>query len=48
MSVVKDLIKLAVLLVLVTAIILGMHYLGTKEDMQKKYKHPITQPGAHW
>jgi len=45
---VRDLAKLVLLLVLVAAIIFGMHYLGTRENMQDKYKHPIMQPGARW
>lgn len=48
MKMLLDITKLIALLILVAAIIFGMHYLGTKEDMQNKYKHPITQPGARW
>lgn len=44
----KDLMKLAIILTVLAAIILGIHQLGMLEDNQEKYKHPITQKGASW
>ena len=44
----KDLAKLLLLLVAVAALVLALHYLGTQEDTQNKYQHPITRPGSHW
>lgn len=44
----KDIIKLLILLVVVAAIIVGIYVAGKSVDNQSKYKHPITQPGAHW
>ena len=44
----KDLVKLLLLLAMVAAVIFGVHYLGTQEDMKSKYRHPITRPGGHW
>lgn len=45
---VKNIILLIIALTVVAAAILGLHYLGSQVDNQNKYKHPITQPGAHW
>jgi len=45
---VNDLVKLIILLSVVAAVILGLNYLGRQEDMQNKYHHPITRPGARW
>ncbi len=45
---VKDIIKLIILLSVLAAIIVGIHRLGMLEDTQAKYKHPITRPGAGW
>jgi hypothetical protein len=44
----KNIITLLILLVVVAAVILGIHYLGTQVDNQKKYTHPITRPGTTW
>lgn len=44
----KDIIKLLILLAVVAAIIVGIYFIGKSVDNQSKYKHPITQPGAHW
>ncbi len=44
----KDMIKLLLLCIVVSAIILGLYFLGKSVDNQSKYKHPITQPGAKW
>lgn len=45
---IKNIITLLILLAVVAVVILGVHYLGTQVDNQKKYTHPITRPGAHW
>ena len=44
----KNIMILAGLLVVVAAIILGIHYLGSQVDNKAKYQHPITKPGARW
>ena len=44
----SDIMKLLVLLGVVAVIILGIHYLGSKQDRLSKYTHPITRPGASW
>jgi len=44
----KNILLLIGLLILVAAIILGVHYLGSQVDNKKKYTHPITRPGASW
>ena len=48
MKVARDMKKLIILIPLVIAIIVGIHYLGKQVDNQTKYQHPITKPGAHW
>lgn len=48
MDMTKNIIMLIVLLILATAIILGIHYLGSQVDNKSKYQHPISQPGARW
>ncbi len=45
---IKDLIKLLILLVIVGAIIVGIYFFGKSVDNQSKYTHPITRPGAKW
>lgn len=45
---IKNIITLLMLLMVVAAVILGIHYLGKQVDNQKKYTHPITRPGASW
>lgn len=44
----KNIVRLLLLLVVVAAIIFGIHYVGSKVDNKNKYKHPITRPGASW
>ena len=44
----KNIIMLIVLLLVVAAIVLGIHYLGSQVDNKSKYQHPITKPGASW
>lgn len=44
----KDIIRLIILLGVLAATIIGIHHLGTQEDNRSKYKHPITRPGARW
>lgn len=48
MKTIGDIAKLIILLGVLAAVIFGVHYLGTLEDNQAKYKHPISQPGARW
>ena len=43
-----DILKLIILITLLAAAIGGIHYLGTLEDSQAKYKHPIIQQGSRW
>lgn len=44
----KNLITLLILLIIVAAIVLGIHYLGSQVDNKSKYQHPITKPGGSW
>jgi len=48
MRVMRDLIKLVILISVLAAIVLGIHYLGTRVDNKTKYQHPITKPGGSW
>ena len=48
MKIMKDLVKLVVLLAVLAAIVIGIHQVGMKVDNQKRYKHPISQPGSKW
>lgn len=48
MSAMRDLAKLVILIALLAAIVLGIHYLGTTVDNKTKYQHPITKPGGGW
>lgn len=44
----SDIKKLIILISLLAAVILGVHYLGTLQDNKTKYVHPIAQPGSRW
>lgn len=44
----KNILMLFALLLVVAAIILGIHFLGKQVDNKSKYQHPITRPGAGW
>ena len=44
----KDFIKLLALLIVLAAVIAGIHFAGKSIDNTAKYRHPITQPGARW
>ncbi len=48
MGIMKDIVKLIVLLAVLAAIVIGIHQFGMQEDNKEKYKHPISQPGARW
>jgi len=45
---IKDLLKLLILVLILGVIIIGIYFIGKSVDNQSKYKHPITQPGANW
>ena len=44
----SDMLKLIISISILAAIIAGVHYLGSLEDNQSKYTHPISQPGTRW
>jgi uncharacterized protein (UPF0333 family) len=44
----KDLVKLLIFIVILAAIIVGIHAVGKSIDNKTKYQHPITRPGAKW
>lgn len=44
----KNVITLVILLAVVAAIVLGIHYAGSQVDNKSKYTHPITRDGARW
>ncbi len=48
MSMAKNIITLIILLLVVIAVIFGIHYLGSQVDNKSKYTHPITRPDARW
>ncbi|MBE9485583.1 MAG: hypothetical protein KAT62_11020 [Desulfuromonadales bacterium] len=48
MSMTKNIFTLIILLLVVAAVISGIHYLGSQVDNKSKYTHPITRPGARW
>lgn len=43
-----DIPKLIILISLLAAIIMGIHYLGKMSDNKEKYTHPRVQAGGHW
>lgn len=45
---IKDILKLIILIVLVIGLCVSIYYAGKSMDNQSKYRHPITQPGAGW
>jgi hypothetical protein len=48
MNIVKNILKLALLLAVVLLVAYGLHLACKQIDEQKRYSHPITRPGNHW
>lgn len=48
MNLVKNFLKLILLLALVLLVAYGLQQLSSRIDNQKRYSHPISRPGGHW